>query len=333
MKKTAHYWCLIIGVFLFGITSLQAQKFKYNIPGIDSLEETFIVSGASSTLLKSGEAEVIMNTTLSSYQIAIHQSTENSPVIDRLRQTQFIADVFGYYGVSPSGQWDIGLQLRYSRYRTDRAAASSPFRVFQSEQDLIEENPSTFLDNSLGALTNIGIRARVKPLRQDPRLVLNGGFALKTVTGETKAQRIGADRNFADIGASYYMALNTNAYYFVGLSGLVYFPSPNVNDQALYNTSANFFLIQRTNNRKFTFYPGLVYSRSFKPSQTNFQTHALIKTTEFLLAYGGVQYAPNSQYNFFLLGGFPFISESTNPQQTIIRESYSTFTIGFRAGL
>lgn len=207
------------------------------------------------------------------------------------------------------------------------------FRIFKGENEILEEDPSTVLDNSIGALSSIGVRARVKPLRSDPRLVLNGGFALKTVTGETKARQIGADRNTADIGATYYKALNNNVYYFAGLTGLVYFPSTNVNDRYLFNTSASFFLIQRTNNNRFTFYPGLVYSLSFQPSESNFQQHSLIKTTEFVLAYGGVQYAPNSNYNIFLLGGFPLLAETANPQQEILRPSYSTITIGFRVGL
>ena len=327
------YQCLLLLSLVISTISLQAQKFKYSIPGIDSLEKAFIVSGASSTLLKNGEAEIIVNNTLTSYWTAIHQTNNDSPVLDRVRQTQFISDIYGYYGVSPSGRWDIGLNLRYSRVRIDRAASSSMFRVFNSEKDIIENDPSSLLNNSLGALSSIGVRARVKPLRTDPRLVINGGFAIKTVTGEDKAARIGADRNFADIGATYYKALNNNTYYYAGLSGLVYFPSPNVTDEYLFNTSANFFLIQRTNNNKFTFYPGLVYSLSFRPRASEFQKNALLKTTEFVLAYGGVQYALNSNYNFFLLGGFPLLSEATNPQQEIVRASYSTITLGFRVGL
>lgn len=101
-------------------------------------------------------------------------------------------------------------------------------------------------------------------------------------------------------------------------------------DEALYTSNASFFLIQRTNNNKFTFYPGLSYGINFKASQ--FDDNALIRTQEFLFAYAGVQYAPNTQYNVFLTLGFPLIMEVESFQQTIVRESYSILSIGGRTG-
>ncbi|MCB0631613.1 MAG: hypothetical protein KDD15_17835, partial [Lewinella sp.] len=101
----------------------------------------------------------------------------------------------------------------------------------------------------------------------------------------------------------------------------------------LFNTGANFFLIHRTTNNKFTFYPGLVYSLTFRPAKMETQPHSLIKTTEFVLGYAGIQFAPTGNYNIFLLSGLPLIVTVTNPQQEIVRPSYSTFTLGLRVGL
>ena len=325
------YLLLFVSSIFIG-TELNAQKFKYSIPGLDSLEQEFIVGGASSTVLKTGEAEIISNNTLTSFWLAFHQTNENSPVLDRFRQTQFISDLYGFYGVSPSGRWDIGLHLRYNRSRVDNAATSSMFKVFEKEGAIDEDDPASFLDNSFGGMASIGVRFRVKPIKRDPRLLVSGGYSLKTITGETKARQLGADRNLADIGVTYYRELNQRTYYFFGGTGQVYFPTPSVNDEYLFNTSGSFFLIQRTINNKFTFYPGLVYSLTFRPSELKSQP-ALIKSTEFLLGYAGVQYAPDPKYNVFVLGGFPLMVTVTNPQQEIVRESYSTFTLGFRVGI
>lgn len=314
-------------------SSIHAQKFRYSIPGLDSLQENFIVSGAASTVLKSGEAEIISNTTLTSYWLAFHEFGKNSPILDRFRQTQFVSDLYGFYGVSPSGTWDIGLQMRYIRSRIDNAASSSMFRVFEQEAVIEEESPGAILDNSFGGLASIGLRFRIKPLRLDPRLLISGGYSVKTITGETKARQLGADRNLADIGVSYYRELSSHVYYFFGWGGQVFFPTAGINDEYLYNTSANFFLIHRTTNSKFTFYPGLAYSLTFRPAQSEAQPHSLIKSTEFVLGYLGFQYAPDANFNIFTTLGLPLLVTVTNPQQEIVRESYSTLNLGFRFGI
>ena len=72
---------------------------------------------------------------------------------------------------------------------------------------------------------------------------------------------------------------------------------------------------------------------AFKPSQAPSETSSLIRVNEFLFAFGGIQYAPTTNYNFFLTGGFPLISAVVNPQQEIVRASYSNFTLGLRLGL
>lgn len=321
---------LIIGVLLFA--QAEAQKFRYSIPGLDSLEESFIVSGASSTILKSGDAELISNNTLTSYWLAFHENGKNTPILDRFRQTQFTSDLFGFYGVSPAGQWDLGLHLRYRRTRIDNAATSSMFKVFEKEETIDPDAPRV-LDRSLGGLASIGLRFRIKPIRSNPRLVVNGGYSIKTITGEVKARQLGADRNSADLGVTYYTSISNNVYYFLSGTAQAFFPTQNVNEEYLYNVGASFFLIQRTTNNKLTFYPGLSYSLVFRPSRLTNPENSLIKTAEFLLAYGGLQYAPVSKYNFFLLGGFPLTITVTNPQQEIVRESYSTITLGFRVGI
>ncbi len=342
MKRSANSkWQMMLCALCFCFflaETVEAQKFKYSIPGFDadSLKESFIVAGGSSTVLRSGQGEVIWNNSLTSYWLALHQTDQNSPIIDRFRATQFISDIFGFYGISESAKWDIGIHIRYTRTRVDNAASSSMFRVFDSSGDLdalFEANPgSAIFDASIGDISSVGLRFRSAPINTDPKFVLNGGFAIKTVTGEEKARQLAADRNTADIGFTYYKGLNNRTYYFLGGTFQTFFPSSGINDQYLFNTSVNFSLIQRPFGDKWTFYPGLSYSLAFKPSQSPSETSSLIRVNEFLFAFGGIQYAPTTNYNFFFTGGFPLISSVVNPQQEIVRASYSNFTLGLRLG-
>ncbi|MBK7870682.1 MAG: hypothetical protein IPJ74_08360 [Saprospiraceae bacterium] len=338
---------LILSICLLFCANVHAQKspkFKYSIPGLDSLQN-FIVNGGASTVLGSGQTEVIWNNTLASYWIALHENGKNSPIFDRIRQTQFISDLYGFYGVSSSGRWDIGIQLRYLRARKDNAATSSMFKVFESENmgnnekspDAASEAIGVIFDETFGGLGSVGLRFRALPLKTVPELTVNGGYSISTIKSEKEQYQLGAGRDMADIGVTYYKSINQNTYYFFSGMFMAFLPSEVENstpveyrDEYLFNTNVSFFLIQRTSNNKFTFYPGLSYGLNFKPAE--FGDQSLVRTQEFLFAYAGIQYAPNIKYNVFLTGGIPLIFEVESFQQEIVRESYSILSLGVRAG-
>ncbi len=326
---------LIATIFCTGsLTKLSAQKFKYEIPGLDTLEHQFIVAGGASTVLGNGEFEIINNNSLVSFWIAFHENGNHSPVLDRLRSTQFTTDVSAFYGISASSRIDVGLQVSYVRSRIDNSAGSSFFKVFESTPTIEDEinapfNGSVTLDQSIGAIARAGVRFRFRPIIQRPELVVNGGYAFSTVSDRSKQIQLNADRDIFDLGATYYHAISRQVYYFFGTSIRAFLPSIETNE-SLYNSNFNFFLIQRTNNNKFTFYPGLSYSLNFKPSE--FDSHAVIKTADFLFAIGGIQYEFNTDFNAFITGGMPLITNVVHPQQEIVRQSYSLLAVGFRAG-
>lgn len=318
--------------FLFGqwtITTLAAQKFRYSIPGLDSLE-TFIVGGGSSSTLPSGKAEAIFSNTLVSNWIAIHEKDQNSPITDRFRQTQFNSEVYGFYGISQSGKWDLGVHLKYTRTRLDNAARSSMFRVFRSDNNTelagADQNTTVF-DESLSGLAYVGLRFRIRPFSKVPALVINGGYDVSTVKNPIEQRQLSADRDMADIGITYYKEITPRIFYFFGASANALLPS-TVRDEYLYGANLNFFLIHRSANRKLTFYPGLGYGLAFKPSQ--FDRNALIKTVDYLFAYGGLQYALAAKISLFATGGFPVSIDLKNPQQEIVRKSYSILALGGR---
>jgi hypothetical protein len=288
----------MVAGFLLANNQANAQKFKYSVPGLDTLE-AFIVGGGSTAVLKKGKAEVIWNNTLSSYWLAFHQSDQNSPILDRFRRSLFQSDLFMYYGFSYNGRWDIGIQAKYVRSRLDNSASSSMFKVFQKESAGEDQSSfydsDIFFDKSFGGLGHLGLRFRFIPILSTPELVVNGGYAVSTVKDETKQLQLGADRDIADLGFTYFKQMTPNAYYY--FSGLVqtFFPS-SVRDQYLFNTNASFYLVHRTTNNKFTFYPGLSYNFSFRPSELE-SNPSLIKVADFLFAFAGLQYSQPSARN------------------------------------
>lgn len=324
---------LLFILFSFLLQLGYAQKFRYSIPGLDTLRESFIVSGAASAVLNQGQAEIIVNNNLVSYWIAFHENGKNSPILDRLRNSLFMSEVSGYYGVSSSGRFDLGIQVGYSRTRLDNSSSSSPFRVFRkSDENALEENDISQVqfDNSFGGLTYAGIRFRFKPIAYEPGFLLTGGYSASTYKKENRQVQLGADRDFFDLGASYYKSVTQNVYYFFSGNLRGYLPS-DVTDQSLYNSSFNFFLIHRTNNQKLTFYPGISYNLAFKPS--TYDSHPFIKSTEFLFAYGGIQYSFDRKTNIFFTMGLPLFINIVNPLQDIVRESYSVTVLGARVGI
>lgn len=318
-------------IYLFN-SALIAQKFRYSIPGLDTLEQSFIVSGAAASVLRQGQGEIILTNSLISYWIAFHQNGKNSPILDRVRNTLFLTDISGYYGISQSGRWDLGLQVGYARTRLDNSSKSSPFRVFQKNNAEDLEEPAftqVRFDESFGGIANAGVRLRFKPIAYEPGFLITGGYSTVTIKDESKQVQLGADRDFFDLGVSYFKSVTPNVFYFFSSTLRGYLPSP-VTDQALYNSSFNFFLIHRTNNQKLTFYPGINYNLAFKPS--TYDSHPFIKSTEFLFAYAGVQYSIDRKNNVFFTMGLPLFLNIVNPLTDIVRESYSVAVLGARFG-
>ncbi|MCB0688242.1 MAG: hypothetical protein KDC53_17010 [Saprospiraceae bacterium] len=318
---------------IFCFSASHAQKFRYSIPGLDTLQESFIVSGAASSVLRQGQTEFIFNNSLISYWIAFHENGKNSPILDRLRNTLFLSELSGYYGISSSGRIDAGIQVGYARTRLDNSSSSSPFRVFRkTTNENINEEAFTQVrfDDSFGGLAYVGARLRFKPITYEPGFILTAGYSVSTIKDESQQVQLNADRDFFDLGASYYKSVTNNVYYFFSTSLRGYLSS-DVTPESLYNSSFNFFLIHRTNNQKLTFYPGISYNLAFKPS--TYDSHPFIKSTEFLFAYGGLQYSINRKANIFLTMGIPLFINIINPLQDIVRESYSVTVLGARIGI
>jgi hypothetical protein len=185
-------------------------------------------------------------------------------------------------------------------------------------------------DESFGGISYIGARFRFKPITYEPGFLLTAGYSKTLIKDKSGRVQLGADRDYFDLGASYYKSVTPNVYYFFSSSLRGYLPS-DITDQSLYNSSFNFFLIHRTNSQKLTFYPGISYNLGFKPSK--YDSHPFIKTTEFLFAYGGIQYSFDRKTNVFVTLGLPLFLNIVNPLQDIVRESYSVAVLGARIAI
>lgn len=320
------YLSLLICLLSFG--NLQAQDFKYSIPGLDTLQQNFVIRGVSTNLMTLGETEYIFNNQLTSYWIAFHENGENSPILDRFRRTQFDMDLTTFFGVSASGRFDLGLQLRYSRSRLSQAATESIWKVFSGDGTSVSQplyDPEGIFDNTFQGLTYIGLRFRLKPLANNPELLINGGYARATVKDEKEQTQLGADRDVADIGVTYYKKITNGIYYFASADFRSFLPS-SVRDEFMFNSNFSFYAIHRTLGNKLMIYPGLAYSINFKPSE--FDDSNMIKVADFLFALAGVQYTINPAINIYVTGGLPLTLKVTHPNQKIVRNSYSTFALG-----
>ena len=327
-----HILILFILWGILGPHHLSAQKFRYAIPGLDTLERNFIVGGGASTVLRSGQTEFISNSALASYWIAFHQSGNDSPVLDRFRQTFFSTDLFGFFGLSASGKFDVGIQARYNRTRLDNAASSSMLKVFEkTENDPQLTAPTdggqTIIDSSFGGISLVGLRVRFKPVLRLPGLVINGGIALSTIRNDRLSKQLDAQTDILDIGATYYEQITPRVYYFFGASTQILLPNLE-GKKTEFSSSANFFLIHRSRNQKLSILPGLIYSIRYRKSE--FDEHNFIRSADFLFATIGAQYSISQNVLVFANGGFPLIANSIPPQIEIVRESYSLISLGAR---
>ncbi len=308
-------------VFCWSTISLQGQEFYRPL---DTLNTSFFISGIAANILPKDRVEILAYSSLNSFWLAIHESVEESPVRDRLRATRFTTNVEGYFGFSNSQRWDLGLRLQYARYRLDNEARSSPFRVFENFETPAVENG---LDQNYQALTGIGVRARFMPIASVPALTLNGGYTVASVKSEEKQQRLNAQRDIFDLGAAYFLEMNANTYYYFLANTSVFLPSEILNE-ALYNSSVSFFLVQMAFGQKFVFYPGLSYNLTYKsPAYGN---QFLVRTNDQLLAFAGIQYQPGSNFNVNMSLAYPLFWNDSNLLVEQVRESYTLVSLGLR---
>jgi len=297
--------------------------------GLELLDESLFVGGLSPAVLTKGNIEINAFGSLFSSWIGLHQSaTVESPVLDRLRVTDFNTNIEGYYGINRYGRFDIGVRLRYGRQRVASAARDSPFDVFSS--DSAEDNNSG-VDKTYKGLRQLGLRVRAVPFENLKNLTINAGYSFgKIGSGSDDESFILADRNSVDVNLTYYLELNSNSFYYFVFNGMSSSAgSLPQNAEALHNVSGSFFLAHRIGS--LVIYPGLTYSMEFKPpSAASFSDKALIKRGEQLLGSVGLQINPTDKASFNINATIPFILSSTNLRQRLIRESYSFVSIGTR---
>lgn len=309
---------------------LFSAAFAQKDDGLELLDESLFIGGLSPTVLTSGNVEFNFYSSLFSSWVALHQSVIESPVQDRLRLTEFNANLETYFGLSRSGRWDIGARVRYGRRRLANAATDPVFDVFSSSDD---ESANRGTDKTYSGLREVGVRIRLMPFENLEAFTVNAGYSYGEFgnSSDDEAFKL-ADRNSFDVNLFYFVSLNesqTSYYYFI-VNGTSFQPgSLRVNEDWLHNTSGSFFIVQRLG--KFVIYPGMTYTLAFKPpSSGSFSDKSLIKSSEQLLGTLGIQYQPSFSTSFNISASIPFILSTTNLRQRLVRESYSFVTIGGR---
>ncbi|GJM31010.1 MAG: hypothetical protein DHS20C18_00110 [Saprospiraceae bacterium] len=296
---------------------------------LDTLDLSFFISGIAANILPKDRIEILTYSTLNSYWLAVHESGQHSPVRDRLRVTNFVATLEGYFGFSKSQRWDLGLRLQYTRFHQDNEARSSPFRVFQSTSETEIGNQ---MDPTYHGLNSVGARLRFMPIPSVPSLTLNGGYTLAVIKSEDEAKRrsLNADRDIADLGIAYYIDLNPNTYYYFLANTSVWLPG-GFDNKWQYNSSVSFFLVHLAFGQKLVLYPGLSYNLTYQPPV--YGKKFLVKTSDQLLAYAGIQFQPSTSFSINGSLAFPLILNNSNLFFEQVRNSYTLVSIGLRVML
>lgn len=319
--KTLHSYSfsLLAAILLLYITPIQGQNL---LPTLDD-NQNFNIGGFSSILMPQGKTEINWNNTLNSFWLGLYASPTNQTIRDRLRFTNFFSTLDAYHGFSKKAKWNLGIRLQYSARRIDNEAASSPFKIFSDEG--ADENVD--FDKSYRGLTGYGIRLRFAPFENTPQFVINGGYTISNSKSEEYQKNLNTDRNVIDLNASYFLELNTNAFYYFSLNNTI-FSASEVNKDWLFNSGAGFFLVHLFFNQKLVLYPGLSYNITYK--SPDILDDFLIRTDETLLGSLGIQWQPSNQFSLNVSGGIPLFLNDYNLAVERIRNSYSQLSLGMR---
>jgi hypothetical protein len=321
MKNTS---CLITSSFLLLFTLFNNQAFAQSDSGLEKIDESLLISGLATNILQKDHFDFVSFSSFNSFWWGVHQSVQASPIVDRLRYSQFNTTLDTYYGFSHSQRWDAGIRLRYARSRLDNIASNSAFKVFRSYN---EEDENVNVDKTYGGLAGVGIRVRAMPIGSLPELSINAGFTFSTVQNDTTARNLGADRNVFDLNVTYYSKINANNYYYFIVNGSTFLPGEN-NEEMLFTSGASFFLVRMLYAQQWVIYPGLSYNMSYKtPAQLD---QTLIRINEQLLGIVGLQYQPTPRFTFSTSIGIPIWLNNSALQISQIRNSYSLVTFGLR---
>jgi hypothetical protein len=292
--------------------------------GLEKIDESLFISGLATNILQKDHFDIVSFSSFNSFWWGVHQSIQASPIVDRLRYSQFNSTLDTYYGFSHSQRWDAGIRLRYARSRLDNTASNSAFKVFRSYS---EEEDNVNVDKTYGGLAGAGIRLRFMPIGSMPELSINSGFTFSTVQNDTTARNLGADRNVFDLNVTYFSKINANNYYYFIANGSMFLPGEN-NEEILYTSGLSFFLVRMLNAQKWALYPGLSYNMSYKsPEQLD---QVLIRINEQLLGIVGLQYQPSARFTYSTSIGIPIWLNNSALQLSQIRNSYSLITLGLR---
>ncbi len=151
-------------IFLFSAGASNAQKTERSRE-LDSLyNDPFFYPTVSAVLLPSGFWEVNNFSSILSATRLFNQHGDKDDLNGRY--TFFINSLQVNYGASKKGNFNIGLDLGYQRYRFDDLD-SSPFSVFRGDSAIIKgENFNT-----------LTLRTRWKPIRRLRNLILQGAVS------------------------------------------------------------------------------------------------------------------------------------------------------------
>lgn len=316
MIRAVRRWIIVMGL-ISGLLYLGQAQNELSWDFLDSTFSEVAVGGVPSNILKKDGVEVQFGNTLNSYWFRTYSfNSENFRRTDNTeRYTQFNQSLRVQYGFSPSGRWDLGLEARYNWFRDDDHAQSSPFRVFN--------NNNQASGTSYSGFSSLGLRFRGAPVASQSNWVVQASYFFPVGNHESlEKQRLNADVNNIGLITTYYDALNRSTYYFAQANGdFLFSPSRTLNV-----LGGSFYLVKSFWNQLVYVYPGLSYSFSSggqKGGDFSTQSHYL---------FGGVggQYSYRRKFSIYGFWQIPLITDIGSLYAEIIRPSFTSVSLGVR---
>lgn len=284
--------------------------------------EARFYTGISPVILAKDGIEINFLNSMASFWLAVNEynpTSGSTRIGNRYRFTRFQQLLRVNYGFSNSGRWDLGAELQYTHSRLDDEARSSPFRVLGGD---------TPGGTSHRGLSMVGLRLRMMPFDNLPELTLQGMAHFPINRNEETRAQLGAQRTQIGLLGTFYQQLNTRTFYFLQGDWRTQLANEEL-DKTTHIPSLSGFLVVNVGEEMWYLFPGITYSPVLQKTGSG----RFVRVNQQLLGSLGGLFQPSEAFGIMLNWQIPFILESGSSSTEWVRESFTSFTLGFRVVL
>lgn len=296
----------------------------------DEVQKQPIFVGTSPAVLKHGSGDFSYVNNLSSFWVVTQyrdKANDATYVINRFRYTDF-QQLFRFtYGYSKNERWDMGVELRLARHREDDFARQSALRIFANDNKDATEN--------IHGVSTVGFRFRYMPSPNTPEWTTYSTVQFP-VGSERRQLKLNQFRTNIALGSTYYKQITPKLYAFYQgeysflprNSDLTYaktgesYPQNKNTHQLALNTT----LVREIWDERLYVMGGFAYQFTLEP------TRAKPLNREANLAFSslGLYFRAGEHFALTFNSLIPLVLDTGNESATILRNSFSGFSLGGR---